>query len=488
MSAVVEYKDKQRGPRLAFNTGTANPTDHTILEFESPSAAVIATPPLRLTRGTAWIVSLMVISVIAVSGLIPVDIVVTGTGKIVSTAPTIVVQPLDQAIVRSIDVHVGQTVHAGDLLARLDPTFAVADMKALEQQVASYQAQMDRDKAEAEGKPYVSARNDPPTQLQAALYAQRMADRNFKLEGYRHQISSLELQIARDLAQAAYYRQRLEVAGDVQGMRLQAQHLLVGSKLDTLIAIDNRVEMNRFMAQTAATAEAEKRDLQNLIAQRDAYDKEWYATVLADMQQTQPQLDRAKEDLKKAQLHAKLVELRASEDAVVMSVALVSVGSVLQPGAQFITMVPTNAPLEVESNVLGSDAGYVHEGDPVIVKFDTFPFNQYGYALGTVRVVSPDSLIQLSNGTLGSDISSQNSAGPNGGQTQSGPTDAVPGATIFFQNRISLDAIKLHDTPHGFHLMPGMPVTTDIKSGKRSILKYVMSRVLRVASEGMREP
>ena len=39
----------------------------------------------------------------------------------------------------------------------------------------------------------------------------------------------------------------------------------------------------------------------------------------------------------------------------------------------------------------GSDAGFVHLGDPVTIKFDTFPFTQYGSASGTVRVISPDS-------------------------------------------------------------------------------------------------
>ena len=43
-------------------------------------------------------------------GLIPIDRVVTAQGKVVSQAPTIVVQPLETSIVRSIDVREGQVV------------------------------------------------------------------------------------------------------------------------------------------------------------------------------------------------------------------------------------------------------------------------------------------------------------------------------------------------------------------------------------------
>lgn len=482
MNAVVEYREKGRAP-APLSRAMAEQTSQSLLEFESPSAAVIATKPQRFMSGTAWIIAALVLSLVAVSAVIPIDIVVTATGKIISRAPTLVVQPLDQAIVRSINVHVGQSVHAGDVLARLDPTFANADLKALEQQVASYQAQVDRDKAETEGKPYLVRANNPASQLQGALYAQHMAERNFKLEDYRQKINSLEQQIARDLATSAYYRQRLQVANELKGMRMQLQHMLVGSKLESLLAVDNALEIQRNMALTAATAESEKRDLQALIAEREGYDKQWHTEVLQDLQTTQPQLDQAKENLKKAKLRANLVELRAERDAIVQSIAAVSVGSVLQPGQQFITLVPEDAPLEVEVDVLGRDAGYVHTGDPVVIKFDTFPYNLYGWAEGKVRIVSPDSVYQ-GGAALNPTDPSQGS----GSAVSAGPQQAVPGATAYFITRISLDDIKLHDTPVGFHITPGMPVTSDIKTGKRTVLTYMLSRVLPVAQEGMREP
>ena len=75
----------------------------------------------------------------------------------------------------------------------------------------------------------------------------------------------------------------------------------------------------------------------------------------------------------------------------VLAETLGSVGSVLQSGEQFFTLVPVDAPLEIEANVLGQDNGFVHTGDPVSIKFDSFPYIQYGMAEGTVRTISPDS-------------------------------------------------------------------------------------------------
>jgi hemolysin D len=491
MSAVVESKPKNQGPQIPLTAAPAEPTNQSVLEFESPSAVMVAAPPVRGMRSTGWIVLSAVLAVVAASGLIPTDIVVTAAGKVVSRDPTLVVAPYNQAIVRSIEVKPGQLVHKGDLLARLDPTLAVADLKSYQSQVASYQAQIARDKAETEGKPYVSVPNNPASQLQAALYAQNMADRNFKLEGYRQQINSLELQIARDLAQAQYYRQRMHVAEDLQAMALEQQRLLVGSKHSSLIAIDNRLEMTRYMAQIAATAESEKRDLQNLIAQREAYDKEWYAQVLADMQTAQPQLDQALDNLKKAQLNTQLVELRAEQDAVVTSIAQVSTGSVMQPGQQFFTLAPANGKYEVEADVIGSDAGYVHQGDPALIKFNTYSYTLYGFARGKVTVANADSFYQFGAATN----ATGNASGPipslqagSGAQTTSAPSDAVPGATAYYLDRISLDQIKLHNVPRGFKIVPGMPTSVDIKVGRRTVFAYIVSVLLPIAEEGMREP
>jgi HlyD family secretion protein len=134
---------------------------------------------------------------ITVSGLIEVDRVVTAQGVVVARSPTIVVQPLETAIVRSIDVNPGDVVHAGQILARLDPTFATADLGALVAQMSSLQAQVLRMQAELENRPFSYSGLEPSMAFQASIYAQRQAEFNFKLENYQQKASSLSATIAR---------------------------------------------------------------------------------------------------------------------------------------------------------------------------------------------------------------------------------------------------------------------------------------------------
>src|SRR5260370_21708742 len=75
-----------------------------ILEFQWPSTAIVNAPVPRSARGIVWLVTSMVFLLVATLGLIATDQVVTARGIVVSKSPTILVQPLDTAIVRSIDV------------------------------------------------------------------------------------------------------------------------------------------------------------------------------------------------------------------------------------------------------------------------------------------------------------------------------------------------------------------------------------------------
>jgi hemolysin D len=119
-----------------------------MLELQAPSAAVLNAPLPRSARGTVWAIGSLVLASGVALGVIRVDQVVTASGKIVPSVSAQVVQPLDTAIVRSIDVREGDRVHAGQILARLDPTFAAADLGSQRTQVGMLESQVARLQAE----------------------------------------------------------------------------------------------------------------------------------------------------------------------------------------------------------------------------------------------------------------------------------------------------------------------------------------------------
>jgi hemolysin D len=256
-------------------------------------------------------------------------------------------------------------------------------------------------------------------------------------------------------------------------MRKRLEELQVGSRLNSLASTDSRLEVERSLSTAIRTGEGAKADLAAMIAERDAYLQNWRAQIAQTLSEESRKLSDAEESLNKALLRRQLVELRADRDATVLTLAKVSEGSVLQPGEQLITLVPADAPLEIEADIFGRDDGFVHVGDPVAIKFDTFPFSQYGMAVGTVRVVSPDSFTTADQQT---------------GHAASTMPTPQSRTEPFYRSRIAIDRVDLHDVPANFRVAPGMPVTADIKVGKITVLGYLLGRVLGAVSEGMREP
>lgn len=442
-----------------------------LLEFHSPTAALSQTPIQYGARSVIAVVCTMAVACFGTAGLIPVDKVVTAAGKVVSEMPNFVIQPLETSIVRSVDVREGQIVKAGTLLARLDATFTTADVSSLQAQVESLQNEVDRLHAEATGQPYRPEISTPLSVMQSAIFSQRAAERSFKMQNFVEKIGSLQATIQRAMSDVAGYKARLDVATTLERKRIELERQGVGSSMQRLSQTDSRLEVERGYGNAQAQAIQAARDLSAMQAERDGYDQTWRSQVIQELTEQGRKLSDAKENLTKALKRKQLVEMRAEQDSAVLNIAKVSPGAVMQSGEQLMTLTRVDAPLEVEVNISGTDAGFVHVGDSVAVKFDSFPAPQYGDAEGTVRVVSSDSF----------------TANPDEKQKGVQQSTAMSGQS-FYRARISIDALHLHDMPSGFRVVPGMPVQADIKVGKRTVLSYLLSRVLPIALDGMREP
>ena len=189
-----------KGGLPAIVAGGNEPRLPMLLDFHSPTAALTVEPVLYLARPVTWMVATLVGACFAAAALVPIDKVVTAQGRIIALTATSVVQPLETAIVRSVDVREGDRVTKGQVLAQLDPTFATADVGALRSQVASLQAEVNRLGAEADGSQYRPNAGSPVMALQGALFLQHTAERAYKNENYNQKINSLQSQIQRALA------------------------------------------------------------------------------------------------------------------------------------------------------------------------------------------------------------------------------------------------------------------------------------------------
>ena len=446
-----------------------------LLEFHSPSAAMAAMPPTATALYTTWIVSSLALASVLVMALFPIDRVVTTTGALVPTVPMVVVQPLETSIIRSIDVREGDMVHKGQILAHLDPTANNADVSSLGLQTRSLQAEVDRLTAEVTGKDYVADPSDPASTQQAATFLRRKSDYAAKVQDYDQQIAGLRSDVVGYEASAALYAGRVRVASDVHNMRVQLQRDQVGSRLNSLSAQDELMEIERSQLTAQQSATSARNKLNAMIAEREGYIQNGKAETYQSLTDSQRKLYEATGQYEKAKLQKSLLVMRADRDAVVLNIAHVSVGSVITAAQEFMTLTPLDAPLQIEARLPVDQAGYVQLGDKAQVKFQTFNYVQYGGAQAVVTNISSASFSTEDYQAAAASAPANGLATPGGGNS-------------FYRVRLRIDRYTLRNTPHYFKPTAGMAVTADINIGKRTILQYLMSTVIPPAIEGMRDP
>ena len=446
-----------------------------LLEFHSPSAAMAARPPTATALYTTWIVSSLALASVLVMALFPIDRVATASGALVPTVPMVVVQPLETSIIRSIDVHEGDTVHKGQILAHLDPTATNADVSSLGLQTRSLQAEVDRLMAEVTGKDYVADPSDPASTQQAATFLRRKSDYAAKIQNYDQQIAGLRSDVVGYEASAALYAGRVKVASDVHNMRVQLQRDQVGSRLNSLSSQDELMEIERSQITSQQSATSARNKLNAMIAEREGYIQNSKAETYQSLTDAQRKLYEATGQYEKAKLQKSLLVMRADRDAVVLNIAHVSVGSVITSAQEFMTLTPLDAPLQIEARLPVDTAGYVQLGDKAQVKFQTFNYVQYGGAQAVVTNISSASFST-------DDYQAAAASAPANGLATPG------GGNAFYRVRLRIDRYTLRNVPHYFKPTAGMVVTADINIGKRTILQYLMSTVIPPAIEGMRDP
>jgi hemolysin D len=433
--------------------------------FQEDLEALIAEPPSRFLGSAPWLLALMTLALLVSAALARIDVVVTGSGRLMPDAPPLVLQPMERAVLREVLVRPGQAVRRGDVLALLDSTFTAADQQALAAQAQSFRAQLFRVEAELAGGAPMPADNADAA-LQAVLQAQRQALRTTRVQTFEADIRVLEEGLRATRAQQDSLAERATIARDVETLRARLLESQIGSRLNLLAARVQRLEAEQALESVRSRQQELSHSLAARRAERAGFGEEWTRLLLEESVRLRGELVRVTELLAKAERMAALTTIRAPADGVVLEVARRSAGSVLREAEPLVVLVPADAPLVAEITLRSADIGHLRIGDPVVLKVDAFPFQRHGPLHGTLRAVSRDSF----------------------GANQPAGSEPTPGAPAVHRGQVEIalgSALRLEP---GLALIPGMTLAAEIKVGDRSVLGYFLTPLLRGMQESLREP
>ncbi len=311
-----------------------------------------------------------------------------GQGQLVPQGKVYKVAPVQLGKVSQILIKEGETIQAGQAVVKLDSRLEYDEVRRLEQALRAYKDQLKQtqsltDKAQQD----IQAREDS---AEAEAAAQSAAVERAKST----------------TATADSLRELTETDISVHENRLQRLTKLESEgaiSQETIFEAEQALQ-NRQQALTQYQGDFQqgKADASRLIAEKQQRQAEGKRNVL-EAQQRLKQLE-----VETAQLQAKVLEtetllksaqtrleqstLYAPVSGVVLGLRIDNPDEVVQSGQPIAEIAPHNVPLVLFAKVPNREAGFIRAGMPAKMKFDAYPYEDYGVVEGIVSKVSPNTI------------------------------------------------------------------------------------------------
>jgi len=423
------------------------------------------------SRAIIWTIAALFVFAVIWACLAPMDEVIHATGKLEPRGSVREVQSPVPGVIAEVLVKEGERVSTGQVLLRLDPKVAAAQLRALEDQLASMRAeQAFYEQLFRRGATPVAPVTLPPEILDLAKnHASLLAEDSllraiidssedgFALNEDQKKLFTEEQKdlvenynrITSELKQARLIRDNnKEVLESYR--RLLASG--AGSRVDFLarestwfesVGKVNSLENQQRNTITGFRKDAMLRLGENTkrIAEIEADLTKARVDVSQRISDTNGRVEAAREDLS---YH----EIKAPSEGIVFQILFSKPGNVIAAKDTVMKIVPSDE-LIAKVDITNKDIGFIRIDLPCEVEVDTFPKREFGFIEGTVFFVGSDAL----------------------------PPDEVR-RNYSFPAKISLQRQHLDIRGKEVPLQSGMSVSANIKVRKRKVINFFIDTLL----------
>jgi multidrug efflux pump subunit AcrA (membrane-fusion protein) len=375
--------------------------------------------PLWIVFGSLFVV---IVPFLIWASYAHIDQIAHASGQVIASAKTQSIQSANDGVIDKIYVSEGQSVKKGDKLIVLEKSQAQASYDDSRAKVAALQAALVRLRAEVYSKPLIFSaevkRYSDFIENQTALFHRRQ-------QALNDEISALS--------------ESLKLAQDELNLNLP---LLKSGDIGA-------TEIIRLKRQIA--------DLKGQISNKR---NKYFQDSQAEMTKAEEELSTKEQELTDRSITLERTTIVSQMDAIVKNIILTTRGARVRPGDVILELVPSGDQLIIETKLNPSDISFIKKGQKAAVKLDAYDYSIYGIFHGTVKYISPDTLVE---------------------KTERGDKN-------YFRIQIALDQTQLiSKSGKKVEIAPGMSAEVDIITGNRSVLAYLTKPVTKTFSESFHE-
>ena len=406
-----------------------------------------------------WLMAAVLALTLVWAGLAKVDRAVRVEGRVIPAGRTQSIQHLEGGIVSAIMVHEGAVVHKGEVLLTIDDTSAHANLAESRIKLEQLRVKAIRLAAEAKGQssmtvPATMAQSPQLVQSEIAQFTTQRAKLEEETQIFEEQIRERNAELKEVQARHAKLQSELDTAQERLKLMVGMAARHAASELEVLDARSRAQSVLTELSDAegalpkiaAAIAEAQAR-IQSAAAT-------YRANAAAELSPTLVEIDRLQNLATTQADRFTRTEVRAPVDGIINRITTNTVGGVIKPGDTIIEITPTNENMLLEARARPRDRGDLRAGLPAKVRVSAYDVGELGTLSGHVVEVS---------------------------------ADTMPDSKGNPYYRVLIRVDKVPQSYAGKQLVPGMTITGDVVTGRRTILQYLTSPFTRFVFNAFRD-
>lgn len=412
----------------------------------------------RIALTTAFVISATVLLFLLWAGVTNINEVTRSPGEFVPLGLEQVVEHNDGGLVAEILVEDGMLVEKGQLLAILDGAGIQEDLSRFTRKQGSLDLRAERLRAFVKGR-------EPMFELVANVTTKEVADHRDVFDAMiaaRHR----QADIIRD--QIAQKRKGLDILA-IRGEATRANVAALQEIYDAYKALHEKghttlIKMTDLQLQLT-TLKSEEASLAGLVHQAESAISEFETRLRSlgssqrdesyrELADVESELAQNQQVIEKLTRRVERLHIFAPERGVVKGLKINTIGSVIEPGQEIMSIVPLDRPLVVETKIRPRDIGHVRVGQQAKIKLSAYDYQIYGALTGRIDFVSA-ATFKDENGFR------------------------------HYRARLSFDPADA--TQGRFAIIPGMTVMAEVITGEKTILEYLLKPIQRALSSAFSE-
>ena len=416
-------------------------------DWAESTRETIDTLPRVSLRAIFYVLLFLLMGVIPWTALAKVDEVGTATGKLEPKGRIINLDAPVNGTVTNISVREGERVKAKQQIMELDSELVDSELQQQQQKLLAQQNQLNE--LELLQQQQVLSINTQEQQSQAQQYEKQalieQAQEAIETSQSEHQMAKIRDRAAREKVpryQQAYNQGALsrDLLAEAQQQAQEAQESIKQTASEIAQARSRLTEQKRGLDSLKQTNNL------GILKSQEEYKntKAQITNIEGEIAQTQSLIMGLEYQMQQRVIYSPVA-------GTVFQMPVKKPGAVVQVGQMVAQVAPQNSPLVLRGQMSSRDSGLLEVGQPVKVKFDAYPFQDYGVVPGRLTWISPDSRVA---------------------QTST-PTPTPP--QDFYEVEIELERNYVENYEGTVTLTPGQTATAEIVIRQRRLADIILT-------------